>query len=72
MKKIIFLLVMMAAMLSFNNEAKAQKVITLPLAAGDTVTNTGASSKVFTLTAGWRNNAIVQISGRDYLYTSRK
>lgn len=61
MKKIMFLLVMIAGLLSFT-ELKAQRATTIPLAAGDTVVNTGTSQKVITLTGGYSGIAVTAIA----------
>lgn len=50
MKK--FLLLALSFSLTFS-VIQAQRATTISLAAGDTVTNTGTASKVFTLTAGY-------------------
>ena len=58
MKKILFLF---AAVVLITISAKAQSVVTMPLAAGDTITNTGTASKVFTASAGY-SGVIVQVN----------
>lgn len=80
MKKIMFLLVMIAGMLSFT-ETNAQRATLMPLVAGDTV-STSASldtvSKVISATAGYsaigiQVNAIKTagtITAKAYLYSS--
>ncbi|HEY4112193.1 hypothetical protein [Puia sp.] len=49
MKKLLFLVAFLAGLASATH---AQKAVTLPLAAGDTITNTGTASKVIELTSG--------------------
>lgn len=56
MKKILFLF---ALVVSLTISASAQRATTLPLAAGDTATNTGTSTKVLpAITAGYAGAAI--------------
>ena len=45
MKKFIFLIMLSLGFLV--NQTMAQRSVALPLAAGDTITNTGTASKVF-------------------------
>jgi hypothetical protein len=57
MKKILFLF----ALVVMITTTKAQSVVTLPLAAGDTIVNTGTATKVFTASAGY-SGVIVQVN----------
>lgn len=52
MKKIISIL-LVSSMLFISADTTAQTATTMPLAAGDTVTNTGTANKVVKLTAGY-------------------
>jgi hypothetical protein len=54
MKK-IFLIAFLVSLAAFS---QAQNGANLPLAAGDTITNTGTSSKVITLTGGYSGAAV--------------
>src|SRR5690242_14389872 len=58
MKKYIILSLLV---LVIGITTQAQRAVTLPLAAGDTIVNTGTASKVFTLTAGY-DGVIVQVN----------
>lgn len=64
MKKLLILLV---AVIGFMIQSHAQSAVLIPLAAGDTVTNSGTASKVIRLTAGYAGIAIqakaTEISG---------
>jgi hypothetical protein len=55
MKKLIFLF---ALVVSLTISANAQRAFTMPLAAGDTIVNTGTSSKVILLTAPYQGIAV--------------
>lgn len=57
MKKFLVLAVVILAMFSTH----AQRATVIPLAAGDTVVNTGTANKVITLTAGYSGVAIQPI-----------
>jgi hypothetical protein len=50
MKKFLFLVV--ACLAGFVSRTLAQEVVTIPLTAGDTITNTGTSSKIIKSTTG--------------------
>lgn len=75
MKKIMFLLVMVASLLSFT-ETKAQRYTALPLIAGDTIANHDTVSKTIPATAGYSTGSFkveyTKISGtvalKAYLY----
>lgn len=58
MKKFI-ILSMLALVIGFTTQA--QRAITLPLAAGDTIVNTGTASKVFQITGGYEG-LVVQVN----------
>lgn len=64
MKKLIFLFALVIGLTAFT---KAQSVITLPLATGDTVVNTATVSKVFTITGAYKGISVqakwTEISG---------
>lgn len=53
MKKVMFLLVMIAGMLSITNDAKAQRYVTIPFETSDTIANHDTVSKAITATAGY-------------------
>ncbi len=75
MKKVMFLLVMVAGLLSFT-ETKAQRYTALPLIAGDTIANHDTVSKTVPATAGYSTGSFkveyTKISGtvalKAYLY----
>lgn len=54
MKKFLFLLIALVSAVSLN----AQTVTKMPLVAGDTIVNTGTSSKIFTASAGYSGGVI--------------
>jgi len=54
MKKIMFLLLLSGLFFT----ATAQRATTMPLTAGDTITNTGTAAKVVTLTSGYAGVAV--------------
>jgi hypothetical protein len=58
MKKVLFLLLVIGAAFTVN----AQQATTIPLAAGDTVNNTGTANKVIKLTGGYSGIAVTAIA----------
>lgn len=76
MKKVMFLLVMVAGMLSITNDAKAQRYVALPFATSDTIANHDTVSKTITATAGYTTGSFkveyTKVSGtvalKAYLY----
>lgn len=65
MKK-LFLFLAIVVGLALQSQAQ---VVTMPLAAGDTVTNTGTASKTITLTAGYQG-VVIQVRATEISGTS--
>lgn len=76
MKKVMFLLVMVAGLLSFTTDVKAQRYAALPFETSDTIANHDTVSKTIPATAGYSTGsfkvAYTKVSGtvalKAYLY----
>lgn len=58
MKRLLFLVAFLAGLASATH---AQRAVTIPLAAGDTIVNTGTASKVLNITYG-SNGAVIEVT----------